>query len=55
MQDAAARTVKISGERLAELWRESMMSKEAFAQVIGLKRAGTFRLMRPGTHGMFHR
>lgn len=29
------------------------MSKEAFAQVIGLKRAGTFRLMRPGTHGMF--
>lgn len=53
MQDAAARTVKISGERLAELWRETMMSKETFAQAIGLKRSGTFRLMRPGTHAMF--
>ena len=29
------------------------MSKETFAQTIGLKRSGTFRLMRPGTHGMF--
>ena len=52
MQDAM-RTVKISGERLANLWRESLMSKETFAQAIGLKRSGTFRLMRPGTHGMF--
>lgn len=52
MQDAA-RTVKISGERLADLWRQSVMSKETFAQAIGLKRSGTFRLMRPGTHGMF--
>lgn len=53
MQDATTRTVKISGERLAELWRESTMSKETFAQAIGLRRSGTFRLMRPGTHGMF--
>jgi hypothetical protein len=52
MQDAT-RTVKISGERLAEVWRESVMSKETFAQAIGLKRSGTFRLMRPGTHAMF--
>ena len=52
MQDAT-RTVKISGERLAELWRDSLMSKETFAQAIGLKRSGTFRLMRPGAHGMF--
>ena len=29
------------------------MSKETFAQAIGLKRSGTFRLMRPGTHAMF--
>ena len=29
------------------------MSKETFAQAIGLKRSGTFRLMRPGAHGMF--
>ncbi len=49
----ATRTVKVSGERLAELWRESLMSKEAFAQAIGLKRSGTFRLMRPGAHAMF--
>lgn len=52
MQDET-RTVRISGERLAELWREVAMSKETFAQAIGLKRSGTFRLMRPGTHAMF--
>ncbi len=48
-----SRTVKISGERLAELWRGSMMSKETFAQAAGMKRSGVFRLMRPGVHGMF--
>jgi hypothetical protein len=48
-----SRTVKISGERLAEAWRGSMMSKETFAQAAGMKRSGVFRLMRPGTHGMF--
>jgi hypothetical protein len=48
-----SRTVKISGERLAELWRGSMMSKESFAQAAGMKRSGVFRLMRPGVHGMF--
>jgi len=53
MQDGTTRTVKISGERLAALWRQSMMSKETFAQTIGLKRSGTFRLMQPGVHGMF--
>jgi phage repressor protein C with HTH and peptisase S24 domain len=52
MQDET-RTVKISGERLAEVWREVAMSKETFAQAIGLKRSGTFRLMRSGTHAMF--
>ncbi|HTW63952.1 MAG TPA: S24 family peptidase [Bryobacteraceae bacterium] len=52
MQDET-RTVRISGERLAEVWREVAMSKETFAQAIGLKRSGTFRLMRPGTHAMF--
>jgi len=48
-----SRTVKVSGERLAELWRGSMMSKESFAQAAGMKRSGVFRLMRPGVHGMF--
>jgi phage repressor protein C with HTH and peptisase S24 domain len=52
MQDET-RTVRISGERLAEVWREAAMSKETFAQAIGLKRSGTFRLMRPGAHAMF--
>lgn len=47
------RTVRISGERLAELWRGSLMSKESFAQASGMKRSGVFRLMRPGVHGMF--
>lgn len=47
------RTVRISGEHLAELWRGSMMSKETFAQAAGMKRSGVFRLMRPGVHGMF--
>lgn len=48
-----SRTVKVSGERLAEVWRGSMMSKETFAQAAGMKRSGVFRLMRPGVHGMF--
>ncbi len=48
-----SRTVKVSGERLAEVWRDSMMSKETFAQAAGMKRSGVFRLMRPGVHGMF--
>jgi hypothetical protein len=48
-----SRTVKVSGERLAEAWRGSMMSKETFAQAAGMKRSGVFRLMRPGVHGMF--
>jgi Peptidase S24-like len=53
MQDVTTRTVQISGERLAELWRQSLMSKETFAQMIGLKRSSTFRLLRPGAHCMF--
>jgi hypothetical protein len=48
-----SRTVKVSGERLAEVWRGSMMSKETFAHAAGMKRSGVFRLMRPGVHGMF--
>lgn len=47
------RTVRISGEGLAELWRNSLMSKESFARASGMKRSGIFRLMRPGVHGMF--
>jgi len=53
MQDGTTRTVKISGERLTALWRQRMMSKETFAQMIGLKRSGAFRLMQPGVHAMF--
>jgi hypothetical protein len=49
----AARAVRISGERLAALWRASSMSQESFAHAIGMKRSGLFRLMRPGEHGMF--
>ena len=49
----ASRTVKVSGERLAELWRESSMSQETFAHEIGMKRSGFLRLMQRGEHGMF--
>jgi hypothetical protein len=51
--ERASRTVKVSGERLAALWRESAMSQETFAHAIGMKRSGFLRLMRPGEHGMF--
>jgi len=51
--ERASRTVRVSGERLAALWRESAMSQETFAHEIGMKRSGFLRLMRPGEHGMF--
>jgi hypothetical protein len=51
--ERASRTVRVSGDRLAALWRESAMSQETFAHVIGMKRSGFLRLMRPGEHGMF--
>jgi phage repressor protein C with HTH and peptisase S24 domain len=51
--ERASRTVKVSGERLAALWRESSMSQETFAHEIGMKRSGFLRLMQPGEHGMF--
>lgn len=51
--EEASRTVKVRGERLAEVWRGSLMSQESFAHAIGMKRSGIFRLMRPGVHGMF--
>ncbi len=35
------------------LWRESLMSQEAFAHAVGMKRSGFVRLMQPGEHGMF--
>jgi hypothetical protein len=49
----ASRTVTVSGERLAALWRGSAMSQESFAHAIGMKRSGFIRLMQPGEHGMF--
>jgi hypothetical protein len=51
--ERASRTVKISGEKLAMVWRESAMSQASFAEAIGMKRAGLLRLMQPGEHGMF--
>jgi hypothetical protein len=51
--ERASRTVKISGQRLAALWRDSAMSQETFAHAIGMKRSGVIRLMQPGEHGMF--
>ena len=51
--DRAPRTVKISGERLATLWRETTMSQASFAHAIGMKRSGVLRLMRPGEQAMF--
>src|ERR1700678_2330877 len=51
--ERASRTVKVSGVRLAALWRESAMSQETFAHEIGMKRSGFLRLMQPGEHGMF--
>jgi hypothetical protein len=51
--ERASRTVKISGERLAAVWRASAMSQERFAQAVGMKRSGFLRLLRPGEHGMF--
>jgi hypothetical protein len=51
--ERASRTVKISGERLAAVWRASAMSQESFAQAVGMKRSGFLRLLRPGEHGMF--
>lgn len=50
---SASRTVTISGVELAALWRDSAMSQETFAHVIGMKRSGFLRLMKPGEHGMF--
>lgn len=49
----SSRSVKISGERFAGVWRDTAMSQETFAAAIGMKRSGVFRLMRPGVHGMF--
>ncbi len=51
--ERASRTVKVSGEHLAALWRASAMSQETFARAIGMKRSGFIRLMQPGEHGMF--
>lgn len=51
--ERASRTVKVSGERLAALWRASAMSQESFAQAVGMKRSGFLRLLRPGEHGVF--
>jgi phage repressor protein C with HTH and peptisase S24 domain len=51
--ERASRTVRVSGERLAALWRESAMSQESFAHAIGMKRSGFIRLIQPGQHGMF--
>jgi hypothetical protein len=48
-----SRTVKVSGEGLADLWRASSMSQVTFAHAIGMKRSGLLRLMQPGEHGMF--
>jgi hypothetical protein len=50
---STSRSVKISGERFATVWRETAMSQETFAAELGMKRSGVFRLMRPGIHGMF--
>lgn len=47
------RTVRISGQRFAILWRATSMSQETFAARVGMKRSGVFRLLRPGIHGMF--
>lgn len=49
----SSRSVKISGERFATVWRDTAMSQETFAAAIRMKRSGVFRLMRPGVHGMF--
>jgi hypothetical protein len=51
--ESTSRTVKISGQGLATLWRESAMSQASFAEVIGMKRAGLLRLLQPGEHRMF--
>jgi phage repressor protein C with HTH and peptisase S24 domain len=51
--ERASRTVKVSGQHLTALWRESAMSQETFARAIGMKRSGFIRLMQPGAHGMF--
>jgi phage repressor protein C with HTH and peptisase S24 domain len=51
--ERASRTIKVFGEQLAVLWRESLMSQESFAHAIGMKRSGFLRLMQPGEHGMF--
>jgi hypothetical protein len=51
--ESTSRTVKISGQELAALWRESAMSQASFAGAIGMKRAGLLRLLQPGEHRMF--
>jgi hypothetical protein len=51
--ESASRTVKISGQGLVALWRESAMSQASFAAAIGMKRAGLLRLLQPGEHRMF--
>jgi phage repressor protein C with HTH and peptisase S24 domain len=50
---ASPRTIRISGQRFAVLWRATSMSQETFAARVGMKRSGVFRLLRPGVHGMF--
>lgn len=49
----APRTIRISGQRFAILWRATSMSQETFAARVGMKRSGVFRLLRPGIHAMF--
>jgi len=51
--ESALRTVKISGQGLVALWRESAMSQASFAEAIGMKRAGLLRLLQSGEHRMF--
>lgn len=53
LASGAPRSIQIRGERFASLWRATSMSQETFAALVGMKRSGVFRLLRPGVHGMF--
>jgi hypothetical protein len=47
--------IQIDGEKLAALWRESLLPQELFAAKMGLGRSGLGRLLRPGVQGVHGR
>ena len=52
---ALATGIPIDGEKLAAMWRDSLLPQELFAAKMGLGRSGLGRLVSPGVHGVHGR